>query len=104
MLFNSTIFLCGFLPVTLALFFILGRVSIQAAKLWLAAASLFFYAWWNPPYLILLGISIIFNFGAGYLLQYRERFAAKLPPPKLILGLGLAFNLGFLGYFKYSAF
>ncbi len=103
MLFNSTIFLFGFLPVTLLLFFVLGRASIRAARLWLAAASLFFYAWWNPPYLILLTISIVFNYGAGYLLQYHDR----LHPPlgrKPILGLGLAFNLGFLGYFKYSAF
>ena len=104
MLFNSTIFLLGFLPITLLLFFVMGRFSVRAAQLWLAVASLFFYAWWNPPYLILLGISIIFNYGAGYLLQYRERIATKLPPAKLILGLGLVFNLGFLGYFKYSTF
>jgi D-alanyl-lipoteichoic acid acyltransferase DltB (MBOAT superfamily) len=104
MLFNSTIFLFGFLPVTLVLFFVFGRYSVQAARLWLAAASLFFYAWWNPPYLILLAISIIFNYGAGYLLQFRERFAFSLPPAKMILIVGLAFNLGFLGYFKYSAF
>ena len=104
MLFNSTIFLFGFLPVTLLLFFVFGRYSVRVARLWLAAASLFFYAWWNPPYLILLAISIIFNYGAGYLLQFRERFTSALPPAKLILALGLAFNLGFLGYFKYSAF
>ena len=104
MLFNSTIFLFGFLPATLLLFFVFGRYSVRAARLWLAAASLFFYAWWNPPYLILLAISIIFNYGVGYLLQFRERIALPLPPAKLILVLGLAFNLGFLGYFKYSAF
>ena len=104
MLFNSTIFLFGFLPATLLLFFLFGRYSVRLARLWLAAASLFFYAWWNPPYLILLAISIIFNYGAGYLLQFRERFTSALPPAKLILALGLAFNLGFLGYFKYSAF
>ena len=80
MLFNSTIFLFGFLPVTLLLFFVLGRFSVPAARLWLAAASLFFYAWWNPPYLILLGISIVFNYGAGYLLQYPRAIAFALPP------------------------
>jgi alginate O-acetyltransferase complex protein AlgI len=103
MLFNSTIFLFGFLPITLALFFALGAVSITVARLWLAAASLFFYAWWNPPYLVLLGISILFNFGVGRLLQDHDRFTG-VPSKKLILILGLAFNLGFLGYFKYSAF
>src|SRR3569833_2307524 len=104
MLFNSTIFLFGFLPATLLLFFLFGRYSVRLARVWLAAASLFFYAWWNPPYLILLAISIIFNYGAGYLLQFRERFTSALPPARLLLALGLAFNLGFLGYFKYSAF
>src|ERR1700759_4902771 len=103
MLFNSTIFLFGFLPATLLLFFALGRVSIPAARVFLAAASLFFYAWWNPPYLILLSASILFNFGAGYLLQNYQALP-RLPSKKLILGLGLAFNVGFLGYFKYSAF
>ena len=103
MLFNSTIFLFGFLPVTLIVFFMLGRLSVTAARIWLAAASLFFYGWWNPPYLALLAISILFNFGVGRLLQEPERFAF-LPSPKLALGLGLAFNLGFLGYFKYYAF
>jgi D-alanyl-lipoteichoic acid acyltransferase DltB (MBOAT superfamily) len=103
MQFNSTIFLFGFLPVTLLLFFLLGRFSIPAARLWLAAASLFFYAWWNPPYLILLGISIVFNFGVGWLLQN----PVALPHRglrKTVLIAGLAFNLGFLGYFKYSTF
>src|SRR3954469_4408259 len=104
MLFNSTIFLFGFLPVTVLLFFVFGRYSVRLARLWLAAALLLFYAWWHPPYLGLLAISIIFNYGAGYLLQFRERFALSLLPAKLILILGLAFNLGFLGYFKYSAF
>ena len=103
MLFNSTIFLFGFLPVALSVFFTLGRLSATAARIWLAAASLFFYAWWNPPYLILLAISILFNFGVGRLLQEPERYTF-LPSRKLVLGLGLAFNLGFLGYFKYYAF
>ncbi len=103
MLFNSSIFLFGFLPVSLLLFFVLGRMSILAARIWLAAASLFFYAWWNPPYLILLGISIVFNFGAGWLLQFPEQRLLPLRP-RAVLFLGLAFNIGFLGYFKYSDF
>jgi len=103
MLFNSTIFLFGFLPVTLLLFFLLGRFSIPAARLWLAAASLFFYAWWNPPYLILLGISIVFNFGVGWLLQNPDTLPHR-SLRKTVLIAGLGFNLGFLGYFKYSAF
>jgi D-alanyl-lipoteichoic acid acyltransferase DltB (MBOAT superfamily) len=103
MLFNSTIFIFAFLPLALAVYFAMGRLSIPAARLWLAVASLFFYAWWHPPYLVLLCASIVFNFGVGWLLQFPEslhveRFRCWL------LGLGLAFNIGFLGYFKYRNF
>ena len=54
MLFNSPVFLFAFLPVTFALFFLIGRFSPQSARVWLTFASLFFYAWWNPPYVLLL--------------------------------------------------
>jgi D-alanyl-lipoteichoic acid acyltransferase DltB (MBOAT superfamily) len=104
MLFNSTEFIFGFLPISIALYFLLGRASILAARVWLSVASLFFYAWWNPPYLILLAISIVFNFGVGYLLQNYTDIKTKLPTRKVILLAGLAFDLGFLGYFKYTAF
>ena len=63
MLFNSHVFLFAFLPIAVAGYFAflhLGRAG--AAKLWLAAASLFFYAWWNVLYLPLLLGSIFFNF------------------------------------------
>ena len=62
MLFNSNIFLFAFLPVVLLVFFALSaRRSLALA--WLVVASLFFYGWWNPSYLILLGISIVVGFG-----------------------------------------
>ena len=48
MLFNSYEFLFGFLPATLALYFLVGRRSATAALGFLALASLFFYGWWNP--------------------------------------------------------
>ena len=103
MLFNSAIFLFAYLPIVLLTFFALGRVSVNAARIWLAGASLFFYAWWNPPYLILLSLSILFNFGTGYLLQNHGAIPGRVSK-KLILILGLGFNLGLLGYFKYFAF
>lgn len=103
MLFNSTIFIFAFLPLTLAVYFALGRLSIPAARLWLAVASLFFYAWWHPPYLALLCASIVFNFVIGWLLQFPEKPHVKRFR-RWLLGLGLAFNIGFLGYFKYRNF
>ena len=62
MLFNSHAFIFLFLPLTLLVFFALGRFSAKLAAGWLAAASLFFYGWWSPAYVALLLVSILFNF------------------------------------------
>lgn len=102
MLFNSKIFLFAFLPVTLALFFIIGRTSILFARLWLIFASLFFYAWWNPPYVLLLLASATFNYWVGQTLQ--NDGLKKNGSRKLLLCFGLTFNVILLGYFKYFSF
>src|SRR5260221_13603074 len=76
MLFNSLPFLCGFLPLSLAAFFLLGLTSHRLAALFLAVASPFFYAWWNPSYLGLLLASVVFNYGAGALFARPARRGA----------------------------
>jgi alginate O-acetyltransferase complex protein AlgI len=103
-LFNSPVFLFAFLPVTFALFFLIGRFSPQSARLWLTFASLFFYAWWNPPYVLLLLMSATFNYAVGQALQRRSPLADTTAARKLLLYVGLTFNIVFLGYFKYFAF
>ncbi|MGV3629345.1 MAG: MBOAT family protein, partial [Betaproteobacteria bacterium] len=65
MLFNSHAFIFLFLPLTLLVFFGLGRFSAKLAAGWLAVASLFFYGWWSPAYVALLLLSILCNFSAG---------------------------------------
>ena len=50
MLFNSYGYLFLFLPAALLGYFALSRLSTMAL-VWLIAASLFFYAWWNPWHL-----------------------------------------------------
>ena len=64
---------------------------------WLTAASLFFYGWWNPVYLLLLGGSIAFNYALGLRLS-------KPGSSRLLLAAGIAVNLVLLAYFKYSGF
>jgi alginate O-acetyltransferase complex protein AlgI len=98
LLFNSYIFLLGFLPITLAGFYALSKFGHRLAAAWIAAASLFFYAWWNPPFVLLLVVSIAFNFGIGQLIARRHA------PERLktgLLALGIAGNLGLLFWFKY---
>ena len=102
MLFNSPEFLFAFLPLTLALFFLFGsRLGPRAAMFWLIAASLFFYSWWEPKNLLLLVFSLLFNYQLSQWLIARTE--AKRPSkPGLVLGI--AVNLGLLGWFKYANF
>jgi D-alanyl-lipoteichoic acid acyltransferase DltB (MBOAT superfamily) len=100
MLFNSHAFIFLFLPLTLLLFFGLGRFSAKLASGWLVAASLFFYGWWNPQYVLLLLASILFNFNAGNAIVR----AVDTPRKKRLLVFALCANLALLGYYKYANF
>jgi D-alanyl-lipoteichoic acid acyltransferase DltB (MBOAT superfamily) len=96
MLFNSYAFVLLFLPVVLLVFMRLERHRREVAIAWLVIASLFFYAWWNPAYLLLLLFSMGFNFGLGaQLRRYRVKW---------LLVVGITGNLALLGWFKYANF
>ena len=100
MLFHSYVFLFVFLPVVLAGFAVLSRLAGRRAALgWLVAGSLFYYGWWNPPYLALLGGSMAFNFAVGLRLQRADPAGGGG-----LLAAGVAVNLGLLGWFKYAGF
>src|SRR5215510_6017405 len=102
MLFNSYFFIFVFLPVTLVIFFALGRHrERRAAVAWLVTASLFFYGWWNPAYLGLIIASILFNYTAGTVLGSRRR-APSIRRATLIFAV--TSNLLVLGYYKYAGF
>ncbi len=101
MLFNSYEFLFLFLPLAWFGYFLLHRqLRHTSAALWLLGASLFFYAYWNPVSLPLLLLSIAVNYGSGYLLSNQASRSGR----RLILFASIVFNLGLLGYFKYSNF
>ncbi len=103
MLFNSYEFLFLFLPATLVIYFLIGKRSHEVAIGWLVLASLFFYGWWNPVYLLLLVASMAVNFVFGELLS--RAYLAKQPRlSNLWLTMGVILNLGLLGYFKYASF
>ncbi len=97
MLFNSLVFLFAFLPITLAGFWLVGQGRVGlAARSWLVLASLVFYGWWNPRYLVLIAGSIAVNFTIGTMLRRR--------PSRALLAAGIAADLGILAYFKYLDF
>ena len=69
MLFNSYEFIFLFLPATALVFFAIARFGREAAIAWLVLASLFFYGWWNPAYVLLILLSMVFNFFAGEIIS-----------------------------------
>jgi alginate O-acetyltransferase complex protein AlgI len=97
MLFNTKLFVLGFLPLAVAGFLSAGRFGRRAALIWILGCSLAFYAWWKPVFVLLLLASIGVNFLLG-----RKINAAR--GTRFWLLLGLAFNLGLLGFFKYADF
>lgn len=103
MLFNSYIFIFAFFPIVFFGFFRIGKQSHALASLWLAAASLFFYGWWDIRYVGLLLSSIVFNYGAGYLIGQRITHKPVIQSKMLLVG-AVAANLMLLGYFKYINF
>lgn len=101
MLFSSYEYILFFLPVTFFVYFFLnGRRSPVLGRAWLVAASLFFYAWFNIYYLPILLSSILVNFWVG--LRLASGASARVRKGYLVIGI--LFNVGLLGYFKYADF
>ena len=101
MLFTTGTFLFLYLPITLLGFFLTARIVGQrAGAAWLALASLYFYAYWYAPDLILLIASIAFNYWAGSWILSRR--VASLALARRILVMAVSVNLIVLAYFKYS--
>lgn len=97
MLFNSVEFMYLFLPVTLILFYSASRLRlIKLAKYFLLASSFIFYAYWKISYFLLLVFKIAVNY---FLAIYMEKRRTRM-----ILWVGILFNIGILVYFKYLGF
>jgi alginate O-acetyltransferase complex protein AlgI len=100
MLFNSSIFLFVFLPLTMLGFGLaFRRLGLEAAWAWLAAASVFFYGWWNPAHVPLLLISVGSNYWLGRRLALPDAGGHRW-----LLTAGVIVNLGLLAWFKYWHF
>lgn len=100
MYFSSMTFLWVFLPITLILYFIAQRFGKNfAGNIVLLLASLIFYAWGEPVYILLLLVSVAMNYIFGILLGREWEHGRKV-----ILALGVLLNIGLLGFFKYFNF
>ena len=98
MLFSSIPFLFYFLPCVFVLYFL---VPMRWKNTVLLLASLFFYAWGEPKFVVFMLASIV----QGYVLaRLVEKYRADRGRAKLFLTLSLVFSLGLLGYCKYADF
>ena len=98
MLFSSITFLFMFLPVVLAVYYI---VPYKIKNVVLLLASLFFYAWGEPVYVILMVLSILFNYFCGRDIAACGEDARRA---KMNAVFAVVVNLLILGFFKYYGF
>ena len=98
MVFSSTVFLFTFLPAVLFVYYLCpGRWR----NAFLLAASLAFYGWGEPRYIIVMVLSILFNYGSGLVMGHLK---GGIRPSRLTLAFSVAGNLLILGCFKYADF
>lgn len=103
MVFSSYEFLLIFLPVVLTGYFLLAQVSNAVfQKLFLLGASLFFYGYYHVGYLLLIIASMLFNYLIAVFIQRQPEEKVKLRI--FLLTLGVLFNVGLIGYYKYFDF
>jgi alginate O-acetyltransferase complex protein AlgI len=98
LIFSGLIFLCIFLPLTTLLYYIIRDRRWRNGLL--IAASLVFYAWGEPRYVILLLVCSLFNYFCG--LSIEKSKAQNKKKAKLILSVSL--NIFVLFFFKYTGF
>ncbi len=105
MVFSSATFLFAFLPITLILYYLPlfeNRYSELTKKnVVLCLMSLLFYAWGEHVYIVLMLISIIFNYNVAIDI---EESVGNYRRKKLFLLISVVFNVFVLGFFKYSGF
>ena len=95
MVFSSIAFLFYFLPITLALYYILPK---RCRNFVLLIASLIFYAYGEPTYVLIMILSITFSYIYGLLIDKFRKHS------KIFLVLSIFTSIGLLIYFKYTNF
>lgn len=101
MLFSSIFFIFTFLPILMAVYFMIPSEKIRARNAVLLTASLIFYSWGEPVYVVLMIFSIVFNW---YMSLVIERKNGEERGAKGELIFTVIINLLIMGFFKYFGF
>lgn len=96
MVFSSMVFICVFLPIVFILYCVIP--SLKLKNLLLVLASLIFYAYGEPVYIILMLFSSFINYIFGLFVGKENKSA------KVFMILAVAVNIGLLAVFKYAGF
>ena len=100
MLFSSQVFLYFFLPITLIVYYLSPK---RFRNFILLIASLIFYAWGEPIYILIMLFSTVFDYINGLLIdKFQKKNQHKYA--KIVLIVSVVGNLAILGFFKYSDF
>lgn len=101
MLFNSYVFILLFFPLCLIGYYGLNYLKkYDLAQLFLLIMSLWFYAYFNMSYLLIILASICFNFFIYKMFDYAKEKTSRI----ILLLIGVICNVGVLFYFKYMDF
>ncbi len=101
MVFTSYEYLLFFLPIMILGYYFFASKTRAAGILWVILGSFFFYATWDPIYLILLVSSIAGNYSIGLWIRKSEKEGNTR---KWKLSLGISLNIILLAYYKYTNF
>lgn len=100
MQFNSFIFILLFLPLTVTAYYLSNKINSVVGKLVLLVSSVLFYAYTDWTTLIILGISLVINYGFSVVAMKSKKRRSL----RLYLCVTVIVNVGLLLYFKYLNF
>lgn len=103
MVFSSSIFLFYFLPVVLAVYYLMHwrGTSIHWMNLFITVVSYLFYGWFEPWFVLLMLGSTVVDYAAGRMIS---RPGATIHSRNVALVVSMVSNLALLGFFKYYMF
>ena len=101
MVFSSMIFLCVFLPIVWIIYMVLPK---RLRNLWLLLASLFFYAWGEPRYILIMLFSTVFDYMNGRMIECATAKGKHDTLGRAVLIRSIVGNLSILCFLKYADF
>ena len=100
MVFSSILFITRFLPLVLAIYFVVPK---RIRNLVLFLSSILFYAWGEPVYILLMCFTITVDYVFGIIID-KQMSSGRKTGAKVSLAAAVAINLLLLGFFKYANF